>query len=60
MKLYVTISKADWGKIKYFYELRSQLIHRKATVSINDAKIGQFRSVVEKVLKKLYGLKFPE
>jgi hypothetical protein len=59
IKRYVKISKTNWGKIVHFYEIRSHLIHRKASVSISDREIEQFRSVVEAVLRKMYGLRFP-
>lgn len=57
---YVKISIEDWGKIKHFYDLRCQLIHKKVSVSISDRDIDKFKSVVEKILKKMYGLKFPK
>jgi anti-sigma regulatory factor (Ser/Thr protein kinase) len=55
---YVKISVVDWGKIKHFYNMRCQLIHRKASATISDKDIVQFRAVVERVLRKIYGLQF--
>lgn len=56
----ISITESLWKKIKHFYDLRCQLVHRKATVSISDNDITQFRKLVEDVLKKLYKLKFPK
>jgi hypothetical protein len=60
IKKYIQILDEDWKKIKHFYDMRCQLIHRKASISIGDREIDQFRGVVEKALKKMYGLKFPK
>ncbi|MFC1619736.1 ATP-binding protein [Candidatus Neomarinimicrobiota bacterium] len=54
----VRISQAKWRKIKHYYRMRCQLIHQRATVSISDSEIEDFRSTVESVLTKLFGLKF--
>ena len=58
IKNYVDISNRDWSKIQYFYDLRCQTIHRRTSVSIDDTDMANFRSVVERVLKKLFNLKF--
>ena len=52
------ISSEDWGKISHYYDLRCQLIHRRASVTLSDSDINDFRSVVERVLGKLFDLKF--
>lgn len=59
-KYATTISKDTWKKIKHYYDLRCKLVHERATVGINDTQIQDFRDVVERVLKKLYKLKFGE
>jgi hypothetical protein len=53
-----TISDTDWRKIRHYYDLRCKLIHERASVGINDEDIINYQKVVEKVLKKLFGLKF--
>lgn len=58
MKKLTNISKRDWGKIEHYYDLRCQLIHRRASVTLSDAGIQDFRAVVERVLTKLFKLKF--
>jgi len=58
IKDYVKISKVNWKKINYYYQLRCKLIHERAMVGINDTQIEDFRKVVEYVLRKLFKLKF--
>ena len=58
IKKYVKLPDETWKKIKHFYDMRCQLIHRKASVSIPDRQMEQFRATVEGVLKKMYGLRF--
>ena len=58
VKKYVTIPNTVWKKIDYYYRLRNKLIHERVTVGIDDDQIEDFRDVVERILKKLYKLKF--
>ncbi len=58
IKKHKRIAKADWKRIEYFYNLRCYLIHRKATASIDDNEILEFRLLVQKVLGKLFQVKF--
>jgi len=58
MKQYSSISQTMWKKIEYYYRMRCQLIHQRATVAISDKQIQIFRTVVEYVLKKLFKIKF--
>lgn len=58
IKQYVTIKPDTWKKIEHYYRVRCKLIHEKAIVGISDAQIEDFRDVVERVLRKLYKLKF--
>jgi hypothetical protein len=59
IKKHKTFPKKVWKKIEYFYNLRCDLIHRKATAPISDGEIVEFRSIVETVLNGLFGLEFP-
>ncbi len=45
-------------KINYYYKLRCNLIHQQATPPINDSDIEAYRSIVETLLKKMFGLNF--
>lgn len=47
-------------KINHYYDLRNNLIHQRAAAPISDGDVADYREVIEKVLKKLFGLKFPD
>lgn len=51
------ISEVEWKKIKHYYDLRSKLIHERATVNITDTQLRDYRLVAEKILKVLFNLK---
>lgn len=53
-----SISRTDWAKIDHYYRARNHLIHQKSAAAVGDREIADFRSVVERVLTKLFGLKF--
>lgn len=59
VKKLTTITDRDWKKIMYYYLMRCQLIHKRASVSISDDEVRGLRSIVERVLKKLFRLEFP-
>lgn len=48
----------DSAKINYYYKLRCDLIHQRATPNITDPEIEDYRSVVEKLLQDMFGLTF--
>jgi hypothetical protein len=50
------ISTPDWMTIDYYYKIRCDLIHRKATASIADEDLITYRGIVVKVLQRLFGL----
>jgi len=55
---FATITQTDWGKIDHYYRARNQLIHQRSSVASSDSEIADFRRIVERVLTKLFGLKF--
>lgn len=57
IKKYVTISKAMWKQLKYYYNLRCKLVHERASTGIADDQISDFEEIVKKVLDKLFKLK---
>lgn len=59
IKKYIKISKANWKKIIHFYDIRCQLVHRRATDNITNSQIENYRKIVESVLKKMFKLVFP-
>jgi hypothetical protein len=58
VKRFVKLKDGIWKKINFYYNLRCKFIHERATVGITDPQIEDFREVVQKMLKKLFGLKF--
>ena len=56
---HVSLPKALLAKVNHYYDLRNNLVHQRATVPISDADIEDYGGVIEKVLKKLFDLKFP-
>ncbi len=60
IKKYVKLSDATWKQISLFSNMRNKLVHQRATGGVSDSELGDFREVVERVLKKLYKLKFAE
>jgi hypothetical protein len=55
---YTDIPSNQWVKINHYYDIRCQLIHRRATVNIGNTEIIDFRGIVEDVLNRLFGLQF--
>jgi len=45
-------------KIDFYYKLRCDLIHQRATPNITDPQIEDYRAIVEKLLEGLFGLDF--
>lgn len=58
IKKYVTFTATMWAKIGHFYNIRCDLIHKRASAGMGDRDIKDYRETVEAVLKKLYKLKF--
>ncbi len=58
IKKYVILSADTWKKIIHFSNIRNKLIHQRASASVSDSELENFRELVETVLKKLYNLKF--
>jgi hypothetical protein len=60
IKRYVRIKIDTWKKIDYYYRLRCKFVHERVTVGVSDDEIRDFREVVQRVLTKLFKLKFGE
>jgi hypothetical protein len=58
VKKFTNFSSALWGRIEHYYQLRCKLIHERATAGIDDSQVENFRETVQRVLKKLFDLKF--
>lgn len=46
-------------KIRHYYVLRNKLIHERATVEITNTDVANYQATIEKILSKLFDLKFP-
>ena len=55
---YKKIGKTLKSQIKYFYSIRCNLIHQRASVTISDDMIMDHLKVVKSLLKKLFKIKF--
>lgn len=55
---HVGIADEVLKKINHYYDARCQLIHRRATISISETEIMDFREIVENLLGRLFGLRF--
>jgi len=58
IKQYTNISIESWGKISYYYRMRSKLIHERAGALVSDHEVNDFRKVVQDILNELFGLAF--
>jgi hypothetical protein len=56
---HVAFPKTLLDKVAHYYNLRNKLVHERATVGITDAQIADYRKTIERVLNKLFKLKFP-
>ncbi|NOW96128.1 ATP-binding protein [Mucilaginibacter sp. SG564] len=54
----VKLTPKVWKKIEYYYKLRSELVHKRATVTISDDELKVFRETVEYALNKMFKLTF--
>lgn len=52
------IDNEEWNRIKYYYNLRCKLVHEKASVTIIEKDIQDYREIVEKILSNFFELKF--
>jgi hypothetical protein len=59
VKAHVNLPATLLAKVNHYYGLRNKLIHERATVGITDEEIADYRKTVERVLNKLFKLKFP-
>jgi Histidine kinase-, DNA gyrase B-, and HSP90-like ATPase len=58
VKAHIKVREEIWGKVRHYYDRRNKLVHERATLLITDEELSDYRSVVELVLSKLFGLKF--
>lgn len=59
IKKYVQLSDKDWPKIKYYYNLRCKLVHERSSANITDTELQEYRTLVQRVIKKLFNMRWP-
>jgi hypothetical protein len=59
VQVHAKFSKTLLGKVSHYYDLRNSLIHQRASVLITDEQVEDYRKTIERVLKKLFEVKFP-
>lgn len=55
---HISVSKTTEHQINHYYRLRNDLVHQRATPNVSDQDIATYRSIVEDMLKKMFGLRF--
>jgi hypothetical protein len=58
IKKYISVDDDTWKKVSHYSDLRNKFVHQRATASVSDDEVADFREVVEKFLKKLFKLRF--
>ena len=53
---HISIDQSTIQKINYYYKLRCDLIHQRATPNITDTQIEDYRSIVEELLHNMFNL----
>lgn len=47
-----------WRKVNHYYNLRCKLVHERASVPVSEAAVEDYREVVERMLREMFGLRF--
>jgi hypothetical protein len=47
-----------WRRIDFFYDLRREMIHKRADVSPSNQQISTYKGTVQEVLRRLFNLQF--
>lgn len=60
VQVHAKFPKSLLGKASHYYDMRNSLVHQRASVLITDNQIDDYRIVIERVLKMLFKIKFPD
>lgn len=60
IRTHVLISNQTLGRIRYYYNLRCDLIHRRANTSVSEDDVEKYASLVQRLLNQMFGLHFEE
>ena len=58
MHNHLTLDDSVWERLQYYYNLRCNLIHERATAGIENRDIEDYREIVEQILEMLFGIRF--
>ncbi|AKH76255.1 ATP-binding protein [Leptospira interrogans] len=53
------LDSSDWNNIDYYYRLRCDLVHKRASATVLDSDITKFTVLAKKIHRKLLGVKYP-
>lgn len=56
---YILTGHPIWGRLRHYYDLRCDLIHKKASAGISDEEVDEFRADVRLFLHEAFGIQFP-
>lgn len=59
VQAHVKLPKTVIAKVNHYYDIRNSLIHQRASVLITDEQVDDYRKTIERVLKKLFDVRFP-
>lgn len=48
----------DWTRLQYFYNIRNQFVHQRATVSLDEKQVMEFEELVKDTIHQLFGSEF--
>jgi len=54
----LALDDSVWERLQYYYNLRCNLIHERATARIEDRDIEDYREIVEQILETLFDIRF--
>lgn len=55
IKRFKEFDDETWGKIDHYYWCRCKLVHERASISISDGEVEDYREIVQSVLVRLFG-----
>ncbi|WP_461632111.1 ATP-binding protein [Labilibaculum euxinus] len=56
VKKNISFDTVDWPKIEYYYKLRCDLVHKRASADISDHDVQVYQTLYEKIMNQLFSL----
>lgn len=60
VQAHIKLGKSLLAKVNHYYDIRNNLIHQRASTLITDEQVDDYRKTIETVLRKLFGVRFPD